>query len=68
MEWKGDEDRAVTMQGIFPVFRLGKRCVLLLVIPSCVLGALPEANQHLLDDMKNPHRSRSSVPDPNVCD
>jgi hypothetical protein len=26
------------------------------------------ANWHLLDDMKDPERSTSSVPDPNVCD
>ncbi len=68
MEWKGEEDRAVTMDGIFPVFRMGKRCVIVLVLPYCVLNKLPEANQHLLDDMNDPQRSHSSVPDPNVCD
>lgn len=68
MEWKGQEDRRVGMAGPLPYVKLGKRCVLVAIFPMCVLGELPEANGHLLDDMQDPQRSRSSVPDPNVCD
>jgi hypothetical protein len=68
MEWKGQEDRRVTMAGPLPVVKINKRCALVLIFPMCVLGELPEANGHLLDDMADPERSRSSVPDPNVCD
>lgn len=68
MEWKGKEDRRVGMDGIFPYFRVGKHCVIVLVVPMCTLGDLPEANGHLLDDMDDPDRSRSSVPDPDTCD
>jgi len=68
MEWRGEEDRRAGMAGILPYFRAGKRCVIVLFIPQCTLGDLPEANGHLLDDMKDADRPHSSVPDPNNCD
>lgn len=66
MEWKGEEDRKVTWVGILPVFRLGN-CMVTIGAFACSFGK-PEANGHLLDDMRSPDRSPSSVPDPNICD
>jgi hypothetical protein len=68
MEWKGYEDRRFGMTGGVPYVKLNDHCVLVALIPMCVIGKLPEANGHLLDDMKNPNRTQSSVPDTNVCD
>lgn len=66
MEWKGEEDRKVQWVGILPVFRLGN-CMVTIGAFACSLGK-PQANGHLLDDMRSPDRSPSSVPDPNICD
>lgn len=68
MEWNGQSDRRVTMAGVVPIFRLNRRCVLALIMPFCVLGSLPEANNHLLNDMGQQDPTRSSVPDPDHCD
>ncbi len=68
MEWNGDEDRAVTWAGPLPVFKVGKRCVVTIGFFACNLSEIPEANSHLLDDMRKPDRATSSVPDPNICD
>ncbi|HYL70687.1 MAG TPA: hypothetical protein VEY89_05230, partial [Candidatus Dormibacteraeota bacterium] len=43
--------------------RLGKRCILILGLVGCALGAAPAANGHLFGDLKDPDRDRSSVPD-----
>jgi len=57
------------IEGGLLIIRLGKRCVvgggLSGVIFGCGVGKLPEANGHLFDDMRDPDRPRSSVPDPN---
>jgi hypothetical protein len=68
MEWNGDEDRAVTWAGPLPVFKVGKRCVVTIGFFACNLSEIPEANSHLLDDMRKPDRATSSVPDPSICD
>jgi hypothetical protein len=67
MEWKGEENPGLKWYGPIPIL-VTKRCVFTLGVFSCVLGDLPPANGHLFDDMKDPNRSRSSVPDPNICD
>jgi hypothetical protein len=51
------------LYGPFPYFTLGERCVIGLGFFGCGLGKLAEANGHLLDDMRDPDRPRSSVPD-----
>jgi hypothetical protein len=67
MEWKGAENPGVHWAGPIPIL-VTERCVITIGFASCVLGKLPEPNSHLLDDMKDPTLSRSSVPDPNICD
>lgn len=51
------------VEGLLPYVRLGKHCVIGLGFFGCGIGKLPEANGHLFDDIKDPDRSRSSVPD-----
>jgi hypothetical protein len=67
MEWKGEENPGVHWVGPFPVL-VTRRCAITVGFFSCALGKLPEPNSHLLDDMQDPTRSRSSVPDPDICD
>jgi hypothetical protein len=68
MEWNGMEDRRVGLAGgIFPYVRLG-RCVVGLGFFGCPLGEAPEANSHLLDDMKDPEYKGDSAPDPDECE
>jgi hypothetical protein len=59
------EPKKFGFAGGLPFVRLGKRCVLGLGFFGCGVGKLPEANGHVLDDMRDPDRPRSSVPDPN---
>ncbi len=68
MQWNGAEDRTVTWAGPLPVFKVGKRCVVTIGFFACNLSEIPEANSHLLDDMRKPDRATSSVPDPHICD
>lgn len=65
MEWKGEENPGLHLQNGFPVWVVGN-CTITLGFFACT-GDVPP-NGHLLDDMKDPNRSRSSVPDPKVCD
>jgi len=51
------------ISGLIPFMRLGKRCAIGLGFFGCALGKLPEANSHLLDEMRNPDREHSSVPE-----
>jgi hypothetical protein len=51
-----------------PYVSLGKRCVIGLGFFGCDMGELPEVNGHLLDDMHDPSRSRSSVPAVDSCE
>jgi len=44
------------------------RCVVGLGFFGCALQKPPEANSHLLDDMRDGKTSPSSVPDPDSCD
>ena len=67
MEWNGKEDRRFGMAGILPYVKLGK-CVVSLGFFGCPVGEEPEANGHILDDMKDPTRPRSSVPDALNCE
>ncbi|MEO8306547.1 MAG: hypothetical protein ABI616_00735 [Pseudomonadota bacterium] len=68
MEWNGKQDRRVGMAGPLPYVRLGKRCAVGLGFFGCALDDLPEANSHLLDDMKAADYTGDSVPDPDRCD
>lgn len=61
-EWHPNP-KMVEFEGLLPYVHLGKRCVLGLGFFGCAVGKLPDANWHLLDDMKDPDRLRSSVPD-----
>lgn len=65
--WK-PEPKKFGFAGGLPYVRLGKRCILGLGFFGCGVGKLPEANGHALDDMRDPDRPRSSVPDPNDPD
>jgi len=51
-----------------PFVQLGKRCVIGLGFFGCTLGALPEANSHMFDDIAEGKTMKSSVPDPHICD
>lgn len=66
MEWKGDENPGIHWVGPFPVL-VTKNCTITIGFVGCALGDSPP-NEHLLDDMKDPNRTQSSVPDPHVCD
>jgi hypothetical protein len=57
------EPKRVGMQGLIPYVRIGKRCVVALGAFGCALGKLPEADGTIFDDMRDPDRPRSSVPD-----
>jgi hypothetical protein len=59
-EWNEEPERAGFENGL-PYLRLG-RCILVLGIIGCPVGAGPEASGHLFDDLKDPDRERSSVP------
>ena len=59
------EPKKFGIAGGLPYVRLGKRCVLGLGFFGCGVGKLPEPNAHILDDMRDPDRPRSSVPDSN---
>jgi hypothetical protein len=59
------EPRKFGIAGGLPYVRLGKRCILGLGFFGCGIGKLPEASGHIFDDMRDPDRPRSSVPDPN---
>ena len=65
--WK-PEPKKFGFAGGLPYMRLGKRCIIGLGFFGCGVGKLPEANGHVLDDMRDPDRPYSSVPDPNDPD
>jgi hypothetical protein len=58
------EPKKFDISGGLPFMRLGNRCVIGLGFFGCGVGKLPEANSHVLDDMREPDRPRSSVPSP----
>lgn len=60
-EWSEEPKHAGFEDGL-PYIRLGKYCVLSVGVLGCGFGS-SEANGHLFDDMRNPDRDRSSVPD-----
>jgi hypothetical protein len=66
-EWHPEPKKA-GFAGILPYVRLGKRCVVGLGFFGCTLGALPEPNSHLFDDMSDPDHVTTSVPDVDRCD
>jgi hypothetical protein len=53
MEWKGAAPLADALRSFNCAITIGFEC---------------KPNSHLLDDMKDPERQKSSVPDPNICD
>jgi len=59
------EPKKFDISGGLPFMRLGKFCVIGLGFFGCAVGKLPEANSHVLDDMRDPDRPRSSVPSTN---
>jgi hypothetical protein len=59
------ELKRVGVQGLIPYVRIGKRCVVALIGFGCALGKLPEADGTVFDDMRDPDRPRSSVPESN---
>jgi hypothetical protein len=67
LEWGKDKKR-VGFAGVLPYVRLGKRCIVGLGFFGCTMGELPKPNGHLLDDMQDPDKLSSSVPDAHTCD
>jgi hypothetical protein len=63
-EWN-PEPKRVGFAGVLPYVRLGDFCVLGLGFFGCAIGERPRANIHLFDELHNPDRPRSSVPDAN---
>jgi hypothetical protein len=65
-EWNPEEER----RGLrpLPYVLVGDRCVIGLGFLGCALGALPEPNKHLFDDMKRGRSPESSVPHHEVCE
>ena len=57
------EPSPVGIEGFLPYVRLGKRCVVGLGFFGCAAGELPGANGHLFDQLHDPDRPESSVPD-----
>ncbi|HEV7632506.1 MAG TPA: hypothetical protein VGO41_05910 [Steroidobacteraceae bacterium] len=66
-EWNPEPKKAGFI-GILPYVRLGKRCIVGLGFFGCALGALPEPNSHLFDDMSDPGHITTSVPGVDRCD
>ncbi len=66
MEWNGPEDRRYGMDGIFPFVKIGN-CTFTIGFFTCDLGSSPP-NTHILDDMKDRDRIRTSVPDKEMCE
>jgi len=64
-EWNPEPKKAGLTP--LPYIVLG-RCVVGLGLFGCALQKPPEANSHLLDDMRDGKTSPSSVPDPAICD
>ncbi len=60
--WKREPDR-VGVSGLIPYVRLGKRCAVGLGFFACGIGSLPEADGTLFEDIDDPDRPRSSVPE-----
>lgn len=60
-EWNAEPRQAGFESGL-PYVRLGKHCVLIMGLVGCQIGEIAP-NGHLFDDMKDPDRDRSSVPD-----
>jgi hypothetical protein len=52
------------MAGGLPYMELGKRCAIGLGFFGCAIGELPPPDGTLFDDMDDPARERSSVPEP----
>ena len=61
-EWE-PEPAMGGIDGLLPWVRLGKRCIVGLGFFGCGIGKLPEANGDVFDDMRDPDRQRSSVPE-----
>jgi hypothetical protein len=64
-EWNPQPKKAALAP--LPYVVLG-RCVIGLGFFGCSPGKPPEANSHLLDDMRAGKTEASSVPDPDTCD
>jgi hypothetical protein len=64
VEWEPEPKKAGFM-GPLPYVRLGKRCLVIPPLFGCKLGKLPAPNGASLEDIRDPDRPRSSVPDPN---
>jgi hypothetical protein len=63
VEWEPEPKKAGFM-GPLPYLRLGKRCLIIPPLFGCALGELPAPKGASLDEIRDPDRPRSSVPDP----
>jgi hypothetical protein len=63
VEWEPKPKKAGFM-GPLPYVRLGKRCLVIPPLFGCALGELPAPKGASLEDIRDPDRPRSSVPDP----
>jgi hypothetical protein len=66
--WEWNKEEKPYALAPLPYVKLGKRCVVGLGFFACTPQKPPEANSHLLDDMRDGKTSPSSVPDPETCD
>lgn len=62
-EWQPEEKKA-GFAGPIPYFRIGKRCIVVPPLFGCIVGKLPKGGGATLDEIRDPDRPRSSVPDP----
>jgi hypothetical protein len=62
-EWQPEEKKAGFV-GPIPYFRVGKRCIIVPPLFGCAIGKLPKGGGATLDEIRDPDRPRSSVPDP----
>jgi len=61
-DWNPEPSKA-GFAGLLPFVMIGKRCVVGLGFFGCAIGKLPDADGTVFDDMNDPDRPRSSVPD-----
>jgi hypothetical protein len=65
-EWSPEQEEYGLLP--LPYMMVGERCVVGIRFFSCSLGAMPEPNKRLFDDMRKGSTPQSSVPSPHTCD
>jgi hypothetical protein len=58
------EERKSGFMGPFPFVKLGKKCIIMPPFFGCSFGKQKEFEGYTLEDMRDPDRPRSSIPDP----